>query len=416
VLGAKKKTPPTFREGYELPDFLRDDAFALNRQIVASAHSQEQTAERRKEKRQAFRVKCLVLGALTLVAVVFSLCLNFTSVSSLARTIYDPLSALSSLWNWAAYELGTVFGFSVFPAGTSLLDVAPLYASVAPRAGITIATLVCGAMLACAGMLYQAVFRNPIVSPSLLGVTHGSQVGMLLIFGGYGAIAYELVPERFLYGYVGGAVALGAVFLLSKLITKKGNSTSVFDILVIGTILSAFLGAVRDYLIDVLNAVDLWTEFFEYQEGISIYSDPLTYIVLIVSVIVAFIPVVILRFRLNLLTFSDGEVRVMGSNPVALRALSIVAGSLMILTAQVFVGSASCFALVIPFLARYLFGSEFRQQLWGNVLLGMLILTICRILTSLIPFVGIGLPIGTIAGALTLPFFVWASTLSRKGW
>ena len=106
----------------------------------------------------------------------------------------------------------------------------------------------------------------------------------------------------------------------------------------------------------------------------------------------------------------------MGGRPAALRVLSIIAGSIMILTAQVFVGSASSFALVVPFLARYLFGSEFRRQLWGNVLLGTIVLLICRDLTVLIPFPGIGLPIGVVAGAVTLPLFVWATTFSRKGW
>ena len=81
-----------------------------------------------------------------------------------------------------------------------------------------------------------------------------------------------------------------------------------------------------------------------------------------------------------------------------------------------FVGPASSFALVIPFLSRLAFGSEFRKQLWGNVLLGMAVLLVCRDLSALIPFVGVGIPIGTIAGVITLPVFIWATLFARKAW
>ena len=125
---------------------------------------------------------------------------------------------------------------------------------------------------------------------------------------------------------------------------------------------------------------------------------------------------IVMRFKLNLLSFSDDEARVMGTNPLFLRVLTIVSGSIMILTAQVFMGSASSFALVIPFLARGFLGSEFRRQLWGNILLGMLALLVCRDLCALLPFVGVGIPIGTIAGIVTLPIFIWVTMFARKAW
>lgn len=203
---------------------------------------------------------------------------------------------------------------------------------------------------------------------------------------------------------------------MSKLITPRKTSVSVFDMLVVGTISSAFLSAISKYILRILATVDMWSIYYEFQEGLNIYSEPITYIVLLVSVAVSFTPVFLLRFHLNLLSFSDGEAAIMGTNPRLLRALAVVAGSLMILTAQVFVGPASSFALVIPFLSRVMFGSEFRKQMWGNVLLGMLVLVVCRTLCALIPFVGIGVPIGTLAGIITLPVFVWATLFAERAW
>ena len=418
MFGRTPKTAPQFKEGYQLPSFLKDDALALNASTAGNTVALESSEKSFKADRGVFRKKCAVLVAICVLLTLVSICFSFSGASSSSLKVYAPWDVLGNLVMWAAYHVSNALGLGLFPSETTLIQVAPLWPQVVPRCGMTLATLVCGALLACAGMLYQVVFRNPIASPSLLGVTHGVQVGFLLVYASYGLLAEStiLVSERFVYGYAAGIATLLVVFALAKLITKRGSAVSVFDILVVGTIISALFGAFREYLMDELSALNLWASFFEYQEGLNLYDDPLTYAVLAGSVVVAFVPIFLLRFRLNLLSFTDGEVRIMGSNPQALRFLSLAAGSFMILTAQVFVGSASCFALVIPFLARFLFGSEFRKQLWGNVLLGMIILLVCRDLTVLIPFPGTGVPIGAIAGAVTLPVFVWASALSHKGW
>ncbi len=416
MLGNKVAGAPRFKEGYQLPEFLRDDAFALRVAEGAGDITRGQSDANLKADRKVYRLKIAVMACIAVALTLVSMCFSLTGSGSGYVSFYNPIDVASNLWNWSLWQLSNIFGLGLFDEKTSLVDVAPLYAQVVQRAGITLATVASGALLACAGMLYQVVFRNPIASPSLLGVTHGVQVGLLFVFATYGAISFDMHSQRFVYGYTAGIVTLAAVFVLSKLITKRKTSISVFDMLVVGTIMSAFLGAVVKYMMDQLSALNIWIEFFEYQEALDIYYQPITYVVLIGSVLVAFVPVAIMRYRLNLLSFSDGEIRVMGGHPAALRVLSIIAGSIMILTAQVFVGSASSFALVVPFLARYLFGSEFRRQLWGNVLLGTIVLLICRDLTVLIPFPGIGLPIGVVAGAVTLPLFVWATTFSRKGW
>ena len=415
MLGGRSAAPPIAKE-FTLPDYLVDDAFALRESGGEGIVPLEEARARFAAERRTMRLKCAALGAAVLVVALLSLCLSIDGSGVGRVRFYAPWDVLSSLANWAAYQISRTAGPGWFSSDVSLYDIAPLYPQAVPRAGMTLATLVCGGLLACAGMLYQTVFRNPIASPSLLGITNGVKVGLLLMFMAYGVTAEAQIVDRFVYGYTAGIATLVVVFALSKLITKRKTSISIFDMLVIGTIASAFLSALAKYILSILATVDMWSVFYEFQEGLTIYNEPVTYAVLFASVIVSFIPVVLLRFHMNLLSFSDGEARIMGTNPRLLRVLSICAGSIMILTAQVFVGPASSFALVIPFISRVVFGSEFRKQLWGNVLLGMLVLLVCRGLCAVIPFVGIGVPIGTLAGFITLPVFVWATLFSRKAW
>lgn len=411
-----RDSAPSMAKKFVLPDFLRDDAFGLNASMTGGEISLSASSAECGERRAMLRRRYLVLGLLTLAVALFSLCLSFDGSGVGNVKLYAPWDAWGSLVTWAAWNVSQALNLGWFDSGASLSDLAPLYPQVVPRAGMTLATLVCGALLSCAGMLYQVVFRNPIASPSLLGITNGVKVGLLVMFMNYGIAAQSQIPARFAYGYTAGIITLVVVFALSKLITRRKSSISIFDMLVIGTIASAFLSALSKYILNMLASVDMWVIFFEFQEGLNIYSEPVTYAVLAVSTLVSFAPIVALRFHLNLLSFSDGEARVMGANPKVLRVLAIVAGSIMILTAQVFVGPASSFALVIPFVSRAVFGSEFRGQLWGNVLLGMLVLVVCRDLCALIPFVGIGIPIGTLAGIITLPVFIWATLFVRGAW
>lgn len=413
--GSRPVERPAAAERFVLPEFLRDDAFALRMSGQERAIAKSETAARLKKQRRSMRIKCTLIAVAVAALAFMSLGIAYDGAGTSLARVYSPFEAFHSLAIWVAYNISDTFSLGWFE-GQDLVSVAPLYTQVVYRAGITLATLVCGALLSCAGMLYQIVFRNPIASPSLLGVTNGVKVGLLLMFGTYGMSASLLISQRFVYGYVVGALTLAAVFALSKLITKRASGISVFDMLVIGTIASTFLSAVSKYIMNMLATVDMWSLFFEFQEGLDIYNDPITYAVLAVAVVVSLVPVIVMRFKLNLLSFSDGEARVMGTNPLFLRVLTIVSGSIMILTAQVFMGSASSFALVIPFLARGFLGSEFRRQLWGNILLGMLALLVCRDLCALLPFVGVGIPIGTIAGIVTLPIFIWVTMFARKAW
>ena len=141
-----------------------------------------------------------------------------------------------------------------------------------------------------------------------------------------------------------------------------------------------------------------------------------TYVTLLVGGIVALVPVIAFRFRLNLVSFDDAETRLLGVNADALRMLALVCGSIMILTAQVNIGQVAMASLVIPFVVRAVFGAEFRKQLVGNILCGALILLMAGDITTFVGISQINLDIGSVVTICAMPLFVWMIAVQQRGW
>ena len=369
----------------------------------------------RKRDRKAIVRKCLIIGLATLCIAFLSLCIGYNGAGTSSVRFYSPIEVITVLKTAIEVTVADVFSLPSSLYKAQIINAVPMYHEVLLRAAVTITTCFCGAMLAVSGMLFQNTFKNPIASPSLLGVSNGVQLGLLVLIAQFGLSAKSMITERFIYCYVGGIIVLLLVLGLGRLIGGK-DGFNVFNLLVVGTIISQLVGVIMSYASQIMMGDNSWEVFYELQESLQAYTGIGTYVFLIVITIACFIPVFILRFRFNLLSFSNTEVKMSGVNDGALKVTALVCGSLMILTAQIYIGSIAVFALVIPFLSRYIFGVEFRKQLCGNIFLGMLILLFCRDISAVVPFVGTGVPIGTIASIIALPIFVWMMTLNKKTW
>ena len=161
---------------------------------------------------------------------------------------------------------------------------------------------------------------------------------------------------------------------------------------------------------------DLYEVFYELTSGMRTDTDPLAFLFLAIIIVVSVLPVVFMRFRLNVVSFDDSDMRVMGVRPELLRVFVLIMGTLMILAAQIHVGVISMVALVVPFLTRYVVGSEFGKQLIGNMILGPALLLLCRIICGLIPFVNGGLSLEMVVGFVALPVYIWMMALGKRGW
>lgn len=362
-------------------------------------------------ERRVVRRKYLVFGLILLAALLFSLCVS----TGYYGTFYTPGEVLSSYAGWFQITWASIAD----PVGLAKVQAAvfercPNYYDVIATVQDVFKYAVCGVMLALSGALYQNAFRNPIAAPSMLGVANGVNVASLLLVLVAGASAVAASGLYYLFAYAGGLLMLGLVMLGGKWISPRG-SFNVVNMLLIGTVLSQLTGVVITFVqTNIFSEAD-WLAYYTLQTGVSVNSV-YTWVSLLIGAAVSMIPVYLFRFRLNLVSFSDEETRLLGVSPTRLRLVALACGSVMILTAQVNAGQVAMMSLVVPFVVRAVFGAEFRKQLWGNVLVGALVLVLCWDVASFVSIPNFDLPVGTVVSVAILPLFVWMIALRQRSW
>ena len=132
--------------------------------------------------------------------------------------------------------------------------------------------------------------------------------------------------------------------------------------------------------------------------------------------IISVTPIALLRFRLNALSFDEADMRMLGVNSRRIQIIALICATVMMIVAQVSVGTVAMLALVVPHVSRMVFGAEFRKQFVGSMLIGALLLVASRVLLSFVPYVGDILPVGTVVSILVLPAFVWILATQQRSW
>ncbi len=411
----KRKQSATSRDTNTLQrDFKalqEEDAFALTDEAAKSGISLQQTTRLMREDRRIMRRKYLVFGLVLLVVFIFSSCMSFT----LTHTFYTPLELVASIQGWlrVVYTQVAHPDFVVSVRREAITSL-PYYSDCINSLWLSLRLVICGAMLALSGMLYQNTFRNPIAAPSMLGVTNGINFALLILVVQYGYSASYYSDLYYLYSLIGGLLVLVLVMLGGKWISGKGQF-NVVNMILMGTILSQLFGVIITYV------QAFWfddTSYYVYNQLINATNSTSawTYATLFIGALVSFVPVFLFRFRLNLISFADDESRLLGENPNRLRLIALGCGTVMILVAQVNVGQVAMASLIVPFIVRAIFGSEFRKQLGGNLIVGALVLLVCGDVGNLITFEGLSVGTGTVVSVIAIPLFVWMVVIRQKSW
>lgn len=290
------------------------------------------------------------------------------------------------------------------------------YWAVPRRASVIGITIICAELLAVSGMLYQNVFRNPIAGPGMLGVTSGVSLGMMVLVALYHAAAPSMLYERYAMCYGFAAIILAVVLVAGKRLSGKGKPYDIVTMLLIGSILSQLIGFVVSYVTLFVMEEDDYLVFYTLSQMLTVSTSLISWVTLGIAAVASFVPIWLNRYKLNALAFDDQESRLLGVNPVRLRALALVCGAIMILAATIHVGAVALVSLVVPFISRSVFGCEFNKQLIGNLCISPLLLLFCRNLTDLVPFIGEGLALGSIVSVVALPLFVVLMARYVRGW
>jgi iron complex transport system permease protein len=269
-----------------------------------------------------------------------------------------------------------------------------------------LAALLVGAALAAAGTAYQGMFRNPLVSPDILGVSTGAALGAVLgIFLSKGVILIQL------FAFAGGLGAVGLVYWIgSRLRGHDPLLALVLTGVVIGTLLGSAIALLK-YLADPYNqlpAITYWLlgSLASIAPREILYSIPFF--------LVGLVPMLLLRWRMNLLALPDDEARALGVDTRKLRILVVACATLMTASAVAISGIIGWVGLLIPHAARMLVGPDFGRLLPLAMLLGAAFLlavdTVCRTIAS------IEIPPGVLTALIGTPFFLWLFALSRRRW
>ena len=267
-----------------------------------------------------------------------------------------------------------------------------------------IAAILVGAALSAAGAVYQNMFRNPLVSPDILGVSSGAALGAILaIFFALPIIAVQG------FAFAGGLVAVALVYFIGNAV--RGHDPILALILtgvVVGTMLGSCI-ALMKYLADPYNQLPAMT--FWLMGSLSSIS-PADLWVALPLVLLGLLPIFLLRWRMNLLSLSDDEARALGVNVSRLR-LVIVTGATLITAAAVAVsGIIGWIGLLIPHAARLLVGPEFARLLPLSMVLGASYLlavdTLARTMAA------IEIPPGVLTALIGTPLFLWLLAVAHS--
>ena len=259
-----------------------------------------------------------------------------------------------------------------------------------------VAALAVGAALGVAGAAMQSVFRNPLVSPDILGVSSGCALGAVIgILLGMPAAAMQGLA------FAGGLAAAGLVLLIGSRI-RGGDPvlTLVLTGIVVGSLFSAgvaFAKTIADPY-NQLPAITFWLlgSFGGVLPGDLALALPL--------MLLAFAPLAALRWRVNVLALPDDEARALGLDAGRLRLIVIAAATLATSAAVAIAGIIGWVGLLVPHAARLIAGPGFARTMPVSALLGaafmLLVDTVCRTLAQT------ELPPGVITALVGTPAFI----------
>lgn len=265
-----------------------------------------------------------------------------------------------------------------------------------------IGALVVGAALAMAGSAFQGIFKNPLVSSDLLGVSNGAGFGaaLAILLSGLNVVTQ-------IFAFVFGLISVSVTYLISKSYKNGGILVLVLS----GVAISAFFGALVSAVKFIADPDDKLPEIVYWLMGslASITVDKL--IMISVPIIIGVVILMLLRWRINLLSMGDEEAQALGLNPSRTRLIVIAACTLLTSAAVSVSGIIGWLGLVIPHMTRMIVGPDNKILIPASLSLGASFLLLIDNISRAV--ISIEIPIGILTAVIGVPIFLY---LLRKGY
>lgn len=252
-----------------------------------------------------------------------------------------------------------------------------------------------GMNLALSGCILQAVMRNPLADPHIIGISSGAGISGITVMILFPALEYLITPVAF----VGAMAAAVAIYILAW-----KNGIKPVRIILAGVAVSAFLGAgISGLLIfysDRVNGALMWMV-----GGLAARSWPHVSIIVPYAV-VGLILAVLSSHYLNILQLGDDMAKGLGVHVEITRIVLTAIAALLAASAVSVVGLLGFVGLVIPHISRLILGSDYRYLVPGAAILGVAIVTLSDTFARVV-FAPVELPVGIIMAFIGAPFFLF---------
>lgn len=267
--------------------------------------------------------------------------------------------------------------------------------------------LFAGTALSVSGAAYQGIFRNPMVSPDLLGASSGAAFGACCSI-----LISTSVLTMHLTAFVFGILAVVLTYTVSSIISRRENST--ITLVLTGMVVSSLFNAGVSITKMLADTDDKLGEITFWLMGSMTHMKLSTLPILIVPVVIGVIPLMLFSYRLNLLSFGDEEATALGVNVKMMRLLFIICSTMITSASVAACGMVGWIGLVIPHLVRMLMGPDYRDLLPATALAGSLFLMLVDNITRV--FFQVEVSIGILTALIGAPFFLILLVQRRNGW
>lgn len=262
-----------------------------------------------------------------------------------------------------------------------------------------------GAGLASSGVLFQALLRNPLAEPYILGISNGCAVGAII---GY-MIGAGAFLQPFL-AFVGGGIVVVVVLAISRRSYGLSSESMLLGGVMVGAIGAAFIFLLIHLLGPQLRSALQWMlgDLSSTPSAVG-YGSAILFVLLLISSLFT-------GDLLNALALGDEEAGSLGVNVTRARTVAYIAGSFIVGTTVAFCGAIGFVGLVVPHILRRIFGVDHRILLPLSVIAGGIFLLVCdtiaRTLMAAVDTTATELPVGAITALVGAPLFIY---LLRRG-
>jgi iron complex transport system permease protein len=310
---------------------------------------------------------------------------------ALATCLFAPLVGSTQISVLRAFDRSIPFADNV--------DAQVFFVARLPR---VIAAALVGAAFALAGVVFQALLRNPLASPDTLGVSAGATLGAIIVIAFHwdvSALGISAIPVASFAGSIG---AFGIIYLLS-IARRHGTSTTV--LLLAGVAITALLSAVNRFVTLIADFTDTFRSV-RWMMGALDVGSYREITAALVPMAIAFGIILTLPRVLDLISLGSEAAAFRGVDVKRAERLALIGASLSTGAAVSLGGPIPFVGIIVPHMVRLMVGADHRIVLPASALFGATFLIVCDLVARTV-FGPVEPPVGTVTALLGGPFFLW---------